>query len=83
MSENRVIGRGDEIPWRVRDDQKAAFEAAGFGPEQVLEVIAGIALKAVTNYVSSGLDLPLDGQFQPYAWAAIGEETECRDARGE
>ena len=23
MSENRVIGRGDEIPWRLRDDQKA------------------------------------------------------------
>ena len=23
MSENRVIGRGTEIPWRMRDDQKA------------------------------------------------------------
>lgn len=26
MSENRVIGRGAEIPWRVRDDQKAIRE---------------------------------------------------------
>jgi dihydrofolate reductase len=26
MSENRVIGRGPEIPWRVRDDQKAVRE---------------------------------------------------------
>lgn len=23
MSDNRVIGRGAEIPWRIRDDQKA------------------------------------------------------------
>lgn len=23
LSENRVIGRGDEIPWRLRDDQRA------------------------------------------------------------
>ncbi|MFA9476655.1 MAG: carboxymuconolactone decarboxylase family protein [Filomicrobium sp.] len=51
----------------VTDDEKEAFEAAGFGTDQVLEIIAGIALKTVTNFVSSSLDLPLDPQFQPYA----------------
>ena len=42
----------------------------GFEAEQIFEVIAGIALKSVTNYVSSAFDLPLDDQFQAQAWSA-------------
>ncbi len=60
-----VRGRGS-----VTREQLTAFEAAGFGAEQVLEVIAGIALKTVTNFVTSGLDLPLDAQFKPHMWSA-------------
>ncbi len=62
-------------------DDKAAFAAAGFGTEQILEVIVGIALKTVTNYVTSGLDLPLDGQFQPHAWSAAADGAEQRKRR--
>jgi uncharacterized peroxidase-related enzyme len=53
----------------LADGDRRAFESAGFAPEQLLEVIAGIALKTVTNYVSNGLALPLDSQFQPYSWS--------------
>ena len=54
----------------VTADDKAAFEASGFGTEQIFEVIAGVALKTVTNYVGSVFDLPLDDQFQAQAWSA-------------
>jgi uncharacterized peroxidase-related enzyme len=54
----------------VTDDDRAAFEASGFTAEQIFEVIAGIALKTITNYVSSVFDLPLDRQFQAQAWPA-------------
>lgn len=64
-----VRGRG-----HLDDAQRAAFEAAGFGPEQLLEVIVGVALKTVTNYVSSALALPLDEQFQSHAWSAEPEQ---------
>lgn len=56
----------------VTEDDKAAFEASGFGTEQMFEVIAGIALKTVTNFVGSVFDLPLDEQFQARAWTPKG-----------
>ncbi len=54
----------------ITDGDKAAFEASGFGTEQIFEVIAGVALKTITNYVSTVFDLPLDEQFQANAWSA-------------
>ncbi len=63
----------------VTDDHKAAFEASGFGTEQIFEVIAGIALKTITNYVSSVFDLPLDRQFQAQAWSASGAPLGARE----
>ena len=56
----------------VTDDDKSAFEAAGFGTEQIFEVIAGVALKTITNYVGSVFDLPLDAQFQAQVWTPNG-----------
>lgn len=58
----------------LTDADRAAFEGAGFGAEQILEVIVGIALKTVTNYVSSGFGLPLDAPFEPHAWSATSRE---------
>lgn len=62
-----------------------AFRAAGFSDQQLLEVITGIALKTVTNYVSIVFDLPLDGEFQVHAWpeskqAAMGDATKAAAA---
>ncbi len=63
----------------VTDDDKAAFEASGFTTEQIFEVITGIALKTITNYVSSVFDLPLDRQFQAQAWSASGAPLGARE----
>lgn len=61
----------------VTEEEKAAFEAVGFADAHKLEVITGIALKTVTNYVSTAFDLPLDDEFQSQAWA----ETDMVTAR--
>lgn len=54
----------------VTNDDKAALEAVGFGTEQIFEIIVGVALKTITNYVGSVFDLPLDVQFQEQAWTS-------------
>ncbi len=58
----------------VSDDDTAALEAAGFGTVQIFEVIAGVALKTITNYVGSVFGLPLDAQFQEQIWTPNGDE---------
>ena len=57
----------------VTEHDKAAFEASGFGTEQIFEVIAGVALKTITNFVGSVFDLPLDVQFQAQVWTPYGD----------
>ena len=66
----------------VTDDDKAAFEASGFATEQMFEVIAGVALKTITNFVGSAFGLPLDVQFQPQAWTPNDDQqaTNSNDA---
>ncbi len=63
----------------VTDDDKAAFEASGFGTEQIFEVIAGIALKTISNFVNGVFDLPLDSQFQAQAWSASSDHLAARE----
>ena len=58
----------------VTNDDKAAFEASGFGTEQIFEVIAGVALKTITNFVGSVFDLPIDAQFQAQVWVPNGDQ---------
>lgn len=63
----------------VTAHDKAAFEASGFRTEQIFEVIAGIALKTITNYVGSVFDLPLDRQFQAQAWSVSSDHVAPRE----
>ncbi len=65
----------------VSAHDKAAFEASGFRTEQIFEVIAGIALKTITNYVDSVFDLPLDSQFQAQAWSPDGDHAAPREEK--
>ena len=53
----------------VTDNDRASLEASGFRIEQIIEIIVGVALKTITNYVGSVFDFPLDVQFQAQAWA--------------
>jgi uncharacterized peroxidase-related enzyme len=59
----------------VTAEDKAAFVASGFRAEQMFEVIAGVALKSVTNYVGGVFNLPLDDQFQAQAWTADSDKS--------
>lgn len=53
---------------KVGDEQVRTFLAAGFDRSQVLEVLAGIALKTMTNYLTQFADVPLDDDLLPFTW---------------
>ncbi len=55
----------------VREDDTAAFLAAGYSKAQILEVILGISFKTLSNYVNHVADTPLDHAFAPKAWAPV------------
>jgi len=56
-------GRGWVDPAKTQ-----AFYDAGYGQQQVLEVIMGIALKTVSNYTNHFAKTPVDEAFKPFAW---------------
>ena len=58
-----VETRGHPAPAAV-----TAFYAAGFNQRAVLEVITGIALKTLSNYMNHLTDTPLDATFEPERW---------------
>ncbi|MEM8790550.1 MAG: carboxymuconolactone decarboxylase family protein [Pseudomonadota bacterium] len=45
-----------------------AFAAAGWGAEQALEVVLGVAIKTMSNYTNSIAATPLDKPVQKLAW---------------
>ena len=51
----------------VDKDALVAFFAAGYGYQQVLEVILGLAQKVMSNYVNHVAETPLDAPFQKFA----------------
>lgn len=53
--------------WPEQSDLEAFF-AAGYGQQQVLEVILGTAFKVLSNYTNHVASTPLDAAFQPNAW---------------
>jgi uncharacterized peroxidase-related enzyme len=55
----------------ISDDDTATFLAAGYSKEQILEVILGISVKTLSNYVDHVADTPLDDAFAAKAWAPI------------
>jgi len=50
------------------DAELSGFVAAGFRHEQVLEVIAGLAISVMANYTGNITNPPLEPAFQPQAW---------------
>jgi len=49
---------------------KEAFFAAGYGTREYLEVIVGITVKTLSNYVTHAAATPLDTAFEAAKWAA-------------
>lgn len=46
-----------------------AFTGAGYAADQVLEVIAGLAVSVMANYAGNITNPPLEAPFQAQAWA--------------
>ena len=54
----------------VPEAERETFLAAGYGPEQVLDVITAVAMKTISNYTNHLASTPLDEAFQPAAWSS-------------
>lgn len=54
------------------DETLRAFREAGYRPEQVLDVIAGIGLKTMSNYTNHLAHTPVDERFAAREWAGAG-----------
>ncbi|UCH25524.1 MAG: carboxymuconolactone decarboxylase family protein [Trueperaceae bacterium] len=62
-----VRSRGKVEPYQVE-----AFLSAGYTEAQVLEVLAALALKTVTNYLTQFTAIPLDDSLLEFAWEPSG-----------
>ncbi len=64
----------DQRGWISQEDQQA-FIDAGFTRQQVLEVILGVSIKTLSNYVNHAVEIPLDDAFSARAWKPGNNET--------
>ncbi|RDE18836.1 carboxymuconolactone decarboxylase family protein [Motiliproteus coralliicola] len=53
---------------QLSDSQMQAFFAAGYGPQQLLEITLGMAQKVMSNYINHFANTPVDPPFKPFAW---------------
>jgi alkylhydroperoxidase family enzyme len=53
---------------RLSEDEIAAFYAAGYQQQQLLEIVLGLAQKVMSNYVNHIAKTPIDGSFLPFSW---------------
>lgn len=51
----------------LTDEQQQQFFAAGYGIQQLLEVILGLSQKVMSNYINHLAKTPLDDAFKPFA----------------
>lgn len=51
------------------DEELQAFYEAGYGHQQVLEIILGLSQKIISNYVNHVAKTPVDEPFQQFAWS--------------
>ncbi len=57
----------DHRGW-IKQHQMQRFLDAGYRREQVMEILVGVAMKTLSNYVNHIVGTPLDRQLQPFAW---------------
>jgi alkylhydroperoxidase family enzyme len=51
----------------LTDEQEAAFKAQGYGDQQLIEIVLGIAQKVMSNYVNHIAQTPIDEAFSQYS----------------
>ena len=52
----------------VTNEELATFYAAGYGEQQLLEIILGLSQKVISNYTNHIAVTPVDDAFKPFAW---------------
>lgn len=57
----------------IPEEELDALLAAGFSKEQVLDVLTGVTLKTLSNYMNHITGTPLDDGFRKAEWAHPGE----------
>jgi len=53
---------------QVSQEELDAFYAAGYGEQQVLDIIFGLSQKVISNYTNRIANTPVDAPFQKFAW---------------
>ena len=53
---------------RIGEADLSAFFAAGYGEQQALEVVLGLAIKTMSNFTNSIAGTPLDPEVEKLAW---------------
>ncbi|WP_405410277.1 carboxymuconolactone decarboxylase family protein [Maribacter sp. Asnod1-A12] len=53
----------------VTQEDLDTFYAAGYGEQQVLEIILGLSQKVISNYTNHIAHTPVDAPFQGFAWS--------------
>ena len=63
----------------VREEEQEAFFAASYTPAQALEVVLGVAMKTLSNYVNHLAVTPLEPAFAANAWESprLSEAASC------
>ncbi len=54
---------------RLSQEDLDAFYSAGYGEQQVLEIVLGVAQKTISNYTNHIANTPVDEPFQKFAWS--------------
>lgn len=62
-----------ERGWVRGSKELKDFYAAGYTPQNALEVILGVAMKTLSNYTNHLTETPLDAAFASEAWQAPDE----------
>jgi alkylhydroperoxidase family enzyme len=52
----------------VSQEDLNTFYAVGYGEQQILEIILGLAQKTISNYTNHIANTPVDAPFQKFAW---------------
>lgn len=53
---------------RISDSELEHFYTAGYGQQQLLEIILGLAQKTISNYTNHIANTPLDKPFEKLVW---------------
>ena len=53
----------------VTQEDLDAFYAAGYGEQQVLEIILGLSQKVISNYTNHIAHTPVDEPFKKFEWS--------------